>query len=413
MPTNGSRRLQAKGRAAMERPTGGIRAAAGPLAAIVLTLGASALGGPAVSASQRTLYVDDDGHAGRTGCSGTKAVARRVQRAIRFARPGDTIMVCPGTYSERLTITGDRDGLTIRAVEPWTAIIRTPRELTDAPALITIDGVDRVRLRSLRLEAHTVEPCDRLWYAVRIRHAHDVEVRSLRIAPFGTNTIGPCGYSRGIVVHRGTSASIGDNLIQDFTAAGIWVYGTHTSANVYHNSIRYFPAAEPPGSRGAIGIWAGDIAPQVTIRDNVIRSGPGPGWTTPVLSYGMFLVLQDRSVVAGNRVQRTLYGILTEAFGDPPPGAVIRDNVITDGAPDADSTGLAISDASTYVRNRVSGYGIGAAADSGDDGRAVATLRDNDFRGNHSLDCFGGAPTIWIDNLGDTSDPPGLCSPGP
>jgi len=387
------------------------RIALSPLLGVAL--GLTALGGLPAAASQRTLYVDDDGHAGRIGCDGTKPVARRVQRAIRFARPGDTIMVCPGTYTEQLTITGDREGLTVRAVDPWTAIIRTPRDLKGpSPSLITIDSVDRVRLRSLRLEAHTVEPCDRLSHAVRVRHSRETELRSLRIAPRGLATLGPCGYNTGIVVHRGASASLRHNRVQDFALTGIWVYGGGTSADVFHNSIRYFHATETIDGEYATGIQV-DYRPRVDIRDNVIRSGPGPGWTTPLLLDGMGLTLGDGSVVAGNRVQRTFYGIVTDVDG-PPPRAVIRDNLITEGSPDG--VGLWIQERATYIRNRVSGYAVGAYADTGHDGAPVATLRDNDFRGNDILDCNdanGEALSIWIDNLGDTSDPPGLCSPGP
>ncbi len=56
---------------------------------------------------------------------------------------------------------------------------------------------------------------------------------------------------------------------------------------------------------------------------------------------------------------------------------------------------------------------------AGYNGQRVPTLRGNDFRGNRGLDCHDdglsadGAPSTWIDNLGDTSDPPGICSPGP
>ena len=93
--------------------------------------------------------------------------------------------------------------------------------------------------------------------------------------------------------------------------------------------------------------------------------------------------------------------------------------MIGDGPPLRDSTGLHIADASTYTGNRVSGYDIGVVAEAGFGGRRVPTLRGNDFRGNDRLDCWDlsfvefGEPSIWIDNLGDTSDPAGICAQGP
>ena len=291
-----------------------------------LVIGLAVVGAPVAAAGPTSRYVDDDGMAGRSGCSGTRPVPRKVQRAIKAAGPDDTILVCPGTYTEQLTIRGARDGLTVKAVEPWTATIRTPRNLTGSPSsLITIDGVDRVRVQSLRMEVRTVEPCDRVRYGVLVREAHDAQVRSLRMGPRGADTIGPCGYRYGIVVSRGSSAFVGYNLIRDFTDAGIWVKGSRTTATVYRNSIRYFHLAEAadadPDECCSTGIQAFDGA-LVTIRGNAIRSGPGPGWATPVLGWGMALSpLGDGSLVARNTVRRAFYGIDTwsDEWADPGP----------------------------------------------------------------------------------------------
>ena len=395
------------------------------VAATILSIALTSGVAPAAARSPTTRYVDDDGMAGRAGCGGTRSVPRKVQHTIKAAGPGDTILVCPGTYTEQLSITGARDGLTLRAVEPWTAVIRTPPTLTSPRSLITIDGVDRVRLLSLRLQARTAPHCDRLHYGVLVRDAHDAQVRSLRIEPLGSDTTGRCGYLTGIAVARGSSAFVGYNLIRDFTHTGIWVYGARTTATVYRNSIRFFHAAEAPDaeqsySPGGIEAYYG---PLVTIRENVIRSEPGPGWPTPVLAEGMYLLLPgDGSIVAGNTVRRTETGISIEGFvlgpGIPQPRAIVRGNVITGGPPGA--TGLDIAtDGSTYYGNRVSGYAYGVSVAAGYHGTRVPTLRGNDFRGNDIVDCtdYGpsanGALSTWIANLGDTSDPPGICSPGP
>ena len=389
-----------------------------------LALGLAVLGAPVAARDPATRYVDDDGMAGRTGCDGTRSVPRKIQHAIKAAGPGDTILVCPGTYTEQLSITGARDGLTLRAVEPWTAVIRTPRDLSGSPStLITIDGVDRVRVQWLQLQARTAAPCDRLQYGVLVRDAHGTEVRSLRIEPLGPDTIGRCGYRIGIAVHRGASAFVGYNLIRDFTHTGILVQGSRTTATVYRNSIRYFHLAEAADAEQSYyprGIESYESL--VTIRANVIRGGPGPGWPTPVLDAGMDLVLGDGSIVAGNTVRRTYLGIDTHLFEEYPggtqPRAIVRGNVITGGPPGSygDSTGLWIGDASTYSGNRVSGYEYGAYVFSD----YTVTLRGNDFRGNRLTDCYDDEQeeneaqlSTWIDNLGDTSYPPGICSPGP
>lgn len=109
----------------------------------------------------RTLVVDDDGQASATDCDATAAAYTSINAAIADANPGDTIHVCPGTFSERvnvtksLTLTGAQSG-----VDPAAANARTnplaesiiteaglvdpnPNVLIDIPAGVqgvTIDG---------------------------------------------------------------------------------------------------------------------------------------------------------------------------------------------------------------------------------------------------------------------------------
>lgn len=50
-----------------------------------------------------TLVVDDDGMASATNCDAGDAAPMTIQSAVNVANPGDTIKVCPGTYSEKVT----------------------------------------------------------------------------------------------------------------------------------------------------------------------------------------------------------------------------------------------------------------------------------------------------------------------
>lgn len=73
--------------------------------AVVLLVGCLVMG----SGQGRVWVVDD------TGYDCPNAHHRDIQDAIEVAKPGDTIVVCPGSYSPVLV---DKDGLTIVSKEP-------------------------------------------------------------------------------------------------------------------------------------------------------------------------------------------------------------------------------------------------------------------------------------------------------
>ncbi|MEM0481641.1 MAG: hypothetical protein QXM16_01980 [Nitrososphaerota archaeon] len=50
------------------------------------------------------VVVDDDGMASPTDCDSTDTAYTSIQVAIDAASPRDEIIVCPGTYSEQVTI---------------------------------------------------------------------------------------------------------------------------------------------------------------------------------------------------------------------------------------------------------------------------------------------------------------------
>jgi hypothetical protein len=59
----------------------------------------------------RVLVVDNQPRQNRS-CLGTRNPIKTIQRAVVAANPGDTIRVCPGTYTETVTVGEGKDGLT-------------------------------------------------------------------------------------------------------------------------------------------------------------------------------------------------------------------------------------------------------------------------------------------------------------
>ena len=68
---------------------------------VLLALGT----GPVAGAQPVTRFVDGDGHAGGAGgCGGPATAVTSIQQGIETSGPGDTVLVCPGTCAEWITI---------------------------------------------------------------------------------------------------------------------------------------------------------------------------------------------------------------------------------------------------------------------------------------------------------------------
>src|SRR5687768_8350365 len=59
----------------------------------------------AAASLQAQTVVDDDGMGDASNCDSAVAAFSTIQAAVTAATPGDTIKVCPGTYTEDVTIT--------------------------------------------------------------------------------------------------------------------------------------------------------------------------------------------------------------------------------------------------------------------------------------------------------------------
>jgi hypothetical protein len=379
------------------------------------------LDAPVAAGASTTQYVDDDGHAGRVhGCDGFHAAHTTIQRAVDHAAPGSRILVCPGVYREILNVTGPaKDGLVIEAVEPWAAILRPPRGV--GGSLVTIADADRVRVRWFRLRAPTRGACARIRDMVRVTdRSSDVVIRGNRLVPTGFDTIGRCGYAVGVRVRDGASALIAHNLIRDFQRNGVLVDGRgawrrRVWAGIRYNSILFQHAAEAHGIRDATGVSivsrtldGGGHPPgygpaRASVYRNVIAglasAGSGPG-DTPVLGGGIGGISTGIWAL-GNQVRHVAYGI-----GLFDVGASIRDNTIEDARGD----GISVDGDGNLVR--ISGNTVLRSGATGIDAGVVrGRVTNNTSLGSDELDCRSVGTSTWINNIGETSDPPGLCTP--
>lgn len=404
---------------------------------------------PAAAGGAATRWVDDDGHAGPQGCGGSHTARKRIQKAVDASDPGDTVKVCPGTYTELVTIAATA-GLTLTGVKPWGAIVKPPlnvasvRRSAQRPAGLG-DGVinvtsDRVTVRWLKIVTPSTGACDFTGNGVAVLGAHHVSVRGNRIV----NQDGPgsrnCGLYYGVVFGNATG-QVAYNLIRDFRYDG--VLAVNSNVRVIHNSIRFwhlhascFPAAclraadraarafaegrawtgarvSPAGGPQYIGIATFDTT--AIIRGNHIESAPqatGP-YSGDQLESGI-ASSGAHWTVTGNTIRRVRLGMYP-AYGTT--GSIVG-NTIRGG--DWDGIWINTSDGMVVADNDVHNQdGIGMHVSIG----ALNNVHDNDFSGNGSTDCVDQTGNVvlaadpidntWTNDIGDEDIPDGICTPAP
>jgi hypothetical protein len=403
----------------------------GPAVALAV-LAASLTVVPAAAAS--TIVVAADGQAAVGDCAATTPAPTSIQVAVNGAAPGSTIVVCPGSYKELVTVGAGKDGLTIAAARSFAAKLRVPAGVS-AEALLTIDGSDGVTVRGLSLLGGDGKSCGTVEAGILLRDTQDSVVRGNWLAPTAENTLADCSFAYGIAIDGGgdpkvagavpASAFIGWNLVRDPRFGGILVAGDETSATIQRNSIRYWHTAMAPtrvvrrapaglnGVFGTVGIGVESGADAV-IKDNAVSSGPdasvGGGVqpvSTPVLFEGIAAKGAGTVRIVENLVQRTLRGI---AVSD---NAITR---VTDNRVRTTRTGILAADVDARIlRNTVrdSDLGISTSAEG-------QTFRENALVDNGRADCLDestgsgtlGTANTWSGNSGTVSYPVGICGAG-
>jgi nitrous oxidase accessory protein NosD len=176
-----------------------------------------------------------------------------IQAAVDLARPGDTILVQPGTY-QPVRITGNKAGVTIEAADGahLPAIQGVRNTSRDGIRVDQQDGItlrnliiqgayDGVRLNNatnallvgLQLENNAL--------GIRVNHGRDNSVIGCTIL----GVRGDRGVEQGLMVDTSPGAMISGNRIDGAAREGIRVYGS-TCVSLDHNDVS--------SSRGSDGI---------------------------------------------------------------------------------------------------------------------------------------------------------------
>ncbi len=208
--------------------------------------------------------------------------------------PPDIIVVCDGDYFEQVVI--DRS-LTLQAAQGQTPTIHFPSVVTDPnKAVVRVTGVGGLGLGALvnvYIDGFVITGpgpggCDSIRYGVRIDGGATATI-TIQDTPFGG-----CQNGIGILVGRQAdnttgTATIDDNIIQDYQKGGIVVDNMGSTAVITNNVITGGGRTEIIAQNG-VQVSRGAMVPPSNLQGNTVtanfylnRSSP----TTPAVATGI------------------------------------------------------------------------------------------------------------------------------
>jgi hypothetical protein len=251
-----------------------LRARAPLASCVVAVCVAAALAGCSSGApSGRTLHVSE--HGTDSGSGSAVRPWRTLARAASALRPGDTLLVAPGTYGRRGTrLRIDRDGtsdnrITVRG-EPGAS---RPRILGH----VRIDG-HHVRLDHLLIDGPTGPLLPRTAANPRGEEVevwvrgHDVELSDCEVRQSAWHANGDPGQPSAANLDHGIywdsgSGLVANNLIDHNVAFGIHLYRHPADVKVVHNTVV---------RNGRSGIILSAAASDVDVSSNIVAFNARP-----------------------------------------------------------------------------------------------------------------------------------------
>lgn len=192
-------------------------------------------------AAAATLVVDDDGLATAADCNATTVTPyTTIQSAVAVALPSDSILVCPGTYTEQVTVS--TNNLILQSTSLLGATIKAPAAIVAPGAIVRVNGATGVTIDGFIISGPGGTPCSSLQYGVRVDGGGVATIKNNKIQSIRDNPFSGCQNGVGILVGRnfeGTTgtATIMNNVIEDHQKGGIVVDNAGSSATITGNTI--------------------------------------------------------------------------------------------------------------------------------------------------------------------------------
>lgn len=193
-----------------------------------------------------------------------------VQEGVDAAGANGTVIIQPGTYVEQVKISSADHGLTIEGQGSRT-VIKAPAVMTSPKAIVQVTGATGVTIQDLTVSGPGGSSCDSLEYGIRIDGGGEATIQDSRITKIEDNPFSGCQNGVAIQVGRSAesttgSATIVDNVIDQYQKNGITVSGNGSHATIQDNRVI---GAGPTAVNGQNGIQISSGA-TATLTDNTI-----------------------------------------------------------------------------------------------------------------------------------------------
>ncbi len=366
----------------------------------------------------KEITVDDN----RVQCK--KADFTSVQAAVNAASAGDNIKVCPGTYTEQVTIT--KSNITLFSEKPLQAVIKAPAVAVSTTdyALVRIAGGARdVKLRGFTISGPLPDSAfcsDSLQSGIRVVDGSSATITDNYITEIRSASASLRGCQNGFAIAVGRqyesqsgSADITKNVIDKYQKGGIYADGLGTNVTITNNTIKGSAGTPDADVIAPNGVQVSRSATAV-VRQNEITNNV---YTPQTFGGSGIIMFDDPTVtISHNKVNNNDLGILLDTMtGDDIAHNTTNGNTF-DGISLYATTGATVEH---NVSNNNGYDGIFVWDDA-----VGNTLRNNKMSGNAAIFAAGfdaedlsagtgtgGTANIWFNNKCTTDNLGGeLCN---
>jgi len=382
--------------------------------------------------------------------------APTIQAAVTAAAPGDKIKVCPGTYSEQVTVPAGKDNLSLESTKPLQAIIQAPLVMLTPKAIVRVSGSQNVSIKAFTIQGPGGGTCDSIEYGVRVDTGGSATIEKNHITAIRDQPLSGCQNGNAVQIGRAAEATTGsgtvkNNTIDDYQKTGVVISNTGSSGTVQDNTIT---GVGPTAAIAQNGVQVSSGA-NATVKNNDVSGNVYTPQT--VVSTGILLFSPGSVSVENNDVFANDVNVYTfqaaggvsiknnETYGGTfdgfdvvsSSGVTLESNKAHDNAFDGfylnDTTGGNTLKNNMSTTNGEDGINLDAANDNtlqgnktngnARDGVHAAstsmnnTIQSNNAMSNTAFDCrdlsvgagTAGTANFWLMDKGATSSPLGIC----